>query len=80
MDIKKELKKGIVTFSYTKKDGSIRIAKGTTNNSTLISEGATSKGGENKVANAGYTSYYDIEKKGWRCFAESKLVEIIKVE
>lgn len=80
IDIKKALKNGVVTFSYTKNDGSLRVAKGTTKNSTLIAEGAASKGGENKVARAGYTSYYDLDKQSWRCFAESKLVEIIKVE
>lgn len=80
MNIKEALKNGVVTFSYTKKDGSVRVAKGTTKNTTLMAKGVQSKGGENKVAAAGYTSYYDIDKKGWRAFAESKLVSIIKVE
>jgi len=80
IDIKKALHNGVVTFSYKKNDGTIRVAKGTTKHSTLVAEGAQSKGGENKVARAGYTSYYDIEKQGWRSFAESRLVEIIKIE
>lgn len=79
-EIKKALNNGVVTFSYTKKDGSTRIARGTTKHTTIVAEGAQSRGGENKVASAGYTSYYDLDKKGWRSFAESKLVEIISVE
>lgn len=79
-NIKEALNNGVVTFSYTKKDGSVRVAKGTTKHTTLVAEGAQSKGGDNKVASAGYTSYYDLDKRGWRSFAENKLVEIIKVE
>lgn len=80
IDIKTALHNGVVTFTYKKNDGSIRLAKGTTKHETLVAEGAQSKGGMNKVARAGFTSYYDIDKQGWRSFAESRLVEIIKVE
>lgn len=80
ISIKEALNKGVVTFSYTKKDGTIRVAKGTTKHSYLVDEGAQSRGGENKVAAAGYTSYYDLDKRGWRSFDEGKLVDIINVE
>lgn len=79
-DIKKYLNNGVVTFSYTKKDGTVRVAKGTTKHTTLVAEGAQSKGGDNKVAAAGYTSYYDLDKKAWRSFAEGRLLDIISVE
>lgn len=75
--IKESLKKGIITFSYTKKSGETRTAKGTTNLSIIKDNPNFTglKGGENKVANAGYTSYFDIDKGAWRCFAESALIE-----
>lgn len=75
--IKESLSKGVITFTYTKKSGETRTAKGTTNISIIKSDPDFGgfRGGENKVANAGYTSYFDMEKKAWRCFAESALIE-----
>jgi hypothetical protein len=71
--LKEQMKKGIVTFSYLKNDGSVRVAHGTTN---LTAAGVTHQftGEPSKVKGAGYTSYYDTDKKGWRCFAESRLL------
>ena len=65
--------KGIVKFQYTKKDGSIRTAVGTLKSSLITRKPA---GGENKVKGAGYTTYFDIEKDAFRCFAEAKFLGI----
>jgi hypothetical protein len=72
-ELHKMLCQGTVKFQYTKKDGSVRTAVG-----TLKSDLITNKpsGGMNKVKNAGYTSYFDVEKDAWRCFAESKLLGV----
>lgn len=80
LTINEALNKGVVTFSYKKNDGTIRVAKGTTKHTTLVAEAAQSKGGMNKVESAGYTSYYDLDKKAWRSFAEGRLIEIISFE
>lgn len=77
-NIKESLKNGIVTFKFFKKDGSIRTAKGTTKLST-IEEMYYFKGGEGP-SRFGYISYWDMDKKDWRCFDESKLIEIVSVE
>ena len=70
--LREELKKGVVTFQYMKKDGSIRTAKGTTNVG-VIEENYTFKGGEGPSRH-GYVSYWDMDKGDWRCFDESRLL------
>ena len=67
--------KGAVKFQYTKKDGSVRTAVGTLKSSLIARKPA---GGENKVKGAGYTTYYDLEKDAFRCFAESKLLGVVE--
>ena len=78
LKLKKSLKKGIVTFQYQKKDGTIRTAKGTTNVS-IIEDNYTYKGGEGP-SRYGYTSYWDVDKNDWRCFNENLLIGIISSE
>jgi hypothetical protein len=74
-ELKSMLTKGTVKFQYKKNDGSVRTAVG-----TLKSDMITNKpsGGQNKVKGAGYTSYFDVEKDAWRCFAESKLLGVME--
>jgi len=67
--------KGKVKFQYKKNDGSVRTAVGTLKSSMITNK---PNGGENKVKGAGYTTYYDIEKDWWRCFAESKLLGVVE--
>lgn len=72
-ELKNALKNSICEFVYTKKDGSRRTAFGTTNSSVLDSMGITntftpgiSDPRKEGLKRAGYISYYDFEKKGWR--------------
>lgn len=72
-ELRNALKNNICEFIYTKKDGSRRTAFGTTNSSVLSSIGITSTyssgvsdARREGLKNAGYISYYDLEKKGWR--------------
>lgn len=74
-ELREMLKSGKVKFQYTKKDGSVRTAIGTLKSSLITNK---PNGGQNKVKEAGYTSYYDLEKDAFRCFAESKLVGVVE--
>lgn len=73
-ELKKRFKEGVVTFTYTKKDGSERIATGTTNVDIVAEHDATPKGtgyaGDTDVT----TRYYDIISEGWRSFRNENLV------
>ncbi|MDD5860989.1 MAG: SH3 beta-barrel fold-containing protein [Prevotella sp.] len=65
-----KLRKGIVSFTYRKKDGSIRHAEG-----TLYGVGHTLKGTHRSQCS--YTlNYYDVDSKGWRCFLIGNLIEV----
>ena len=75
---KKALNKGVVTFNYIKKDGTIRQAMGTTK-PEIIESIYGYKGGTGPEK-YGYTNYWDVEKGGWRCFDEKRLVNIVSVE
>ena len=66
-DFKNALKNGVVYFEYVKKDGSIREAKGTTNES-LIPESTKGESTRKYTPNENVTKYYDLEKNGWRSF------------
>lgn len=74
-NLKAALKKGVVKFQYTKNDGTIRTATGTTHKATL-DENCSFKGGEGPKR-YGYTSYWDVDKQDWRCFNDNKLVAIL---
>jgi hypothetical protein len=69
--LREKLAKGIVNFSYVKKDGSLRNACG-----TLFGIGHTIKG-TGKGRTCPYTlSYYDVDCKGWRSFIIENLREV----
>lgn len=69
------LTSGVVSFKYTKKDGSERIASGTRHMDFIRTQGAEPKGtGTEKI---GVITYYDLEKEGWRSFAEENFVEFL---
>ena len=74
-ELREMLINGTVKFQYTKKDGSVRTAVGTLKSSLITHKPA---GGENKVKGAGYTTYFDLEKDAFRCFAESKLLGVVE--
>lgn len=71
-EFKESLRNGVVEFSYEKKDGTIREAKGTLNSDIY--------GEENKPKGTGFevpdniVKYYDLDKVGWRSFNFDKLI------
>ena len=74
-ELRQMMKEGTVTFQYKKNDGTIRQAVG-----TLKSELITKKpaGGVCHPKSAGYSPYFDVEKDGFRVYAESKLIGVVE--
>tara|TARA_R100001015_G_C4614168_1_gene169978 strand:+ start:932 stop:1174 length:243 start_codon:yes stop_codon:yes gene_type:complete len=78
MKLRDRLKLSVVKFSYLKKNGEKRYATGT-NNLELLSivfgmDIKTLKEGRDRC---GITTYFDVEKKGWRSLVDENLLEII---
>lgn len=78
-NIRQRLKLSVVKFSYLKKNGDVRYATGTTNIDLLndlfnLNIEATE---EKEQQRNGTTPYYDFAQKGWRCFKDDNLIEII---
>lgn len=67
----KAMRERVVTFYYSKADGSIRKAMGTLKN---VPAGATLGG--KKITKPSYKTmaYFDIEKKAFRCFKVENLI------
>lgn len=75
MALREALKKGIVRFTYYKKDGTLREAIGTRNltlaeNKTGVAIPAPKTGIVNENA------YYDLDKQAWRSFIPENVVSI----
>jgi hypothetical protein len=68
-DLRNALNEGVVLFQFIKKDGSLREARGTTND-LLVPLGDMPKGKRTPEEQAKYDSatvaFYDINAKGWR--------------
>lgn len=79
---KKEIKERLhsdkpVTFSYIKKNGELRVAKGTLNVNVMGEENAPS-GKIDTINEANTIRYYDILAEGWRSFLVDNFVEFIE--
>ena len=72
-ELKEKLHTGVVEFSYKKKDGSIRTAKGTLNAKHIPEEHVPKNTGYE--APVGVQRYYDLNSEGWRSFLVENLVE-----
>lgn len=72
-ELKKRLKDGEVSFTYRKKDGSLRTARGTTKMDSIPEEHQP-KGNYTSPDNV--CRYYDINSEGWRSFLNENLVSI----
>lgn len=79
--IKEQLESGIVTFTFTKKDGSIRTTKGTRcfDNPLAVGEEYTPPKG-NSTPKPGVITYWDLDKNAWRCFNEDSYIETLEVQ
>ncbi len=78
IDLKKALNEGIVIFQFVKKDGTLRMARGTTS-PDLVPTDDTPKGKRTPEQQAKFdrqtVAFYDIDKKGWRCMKINTLWE-----
>lgn len=72
--LKRKLRSGqIVKFAYLKKDGSIRIAFGTTNPNFVADKVC---GWGDSRENYATSAYYDLERGGWRSFRWENLIAV----
>ena len=72
------LKNGVVTFSYMKKDSSIRFAKGTLND-LLIPIDKLPKGTSTAEPNYSSMAYFDLERQDWRSFNVAEYVGFVDI-
>lgn len=72
-ELRKCLKSGVVNFTYTKKDGTIREAKGTTRMNNIPEENRPKGVRESP---SGIVNYFDLDKSEWRSFREENFEEI----
>ena len=79
--LRKNLKDGIVEFTYSKQDGSFRNAKGTLHE-LLIPKDKKPKGDmSDSAAKPNYKSiaYFDLDKQEWRAFSIDKFIGFVTV-
>ena len=74
-NLKSQMRNGVVEFSYTKKDGSERLAKGTLN-FEIMGEENQPKAGVDYDSNT-TTRYFDVNSNGWRSFKNENFIKIM---
>ena len=72
--LKQKVHDGEVNFTYQKKDGSERTARGTLNVQVMGEENSPKGMDYNK--NDDVTRYYDLNSNGWRSFTNVNLISI----
>ena len=72
--LKRLLKNGVVEFSYKKKDGSVRKAKGTLKDELLPETDRDDERKKNLSKECFY--YYDLKRDDFRCFIRDNFLEI----
>lgn len=73
-DLKEKMRNGVVEFSYTKKDGSTRVAKGTLNFDIMGEKNQPKTGVEYDFNDT--TRYFDVDSDGWRSFKNDNFIGI----
>lgn len=72
--LKSRMHDGEVNFTYQKKDGSERTARGTLNVQVMGEENSPKGIDYNK--NDDVTRYYDLNSNGWRSFTNVNLISV----
>lgn len=80
-DLKQLLKEQIVEFTFTKKNGEVRNARGTRNIDLLLSISDTGFSEDDKPKGIGKESdtscpYWDLDKKAWRSVCLDSVISI----
>ena len=73
--LREALKKGIVNFTFTKKDGTIRHATGTRNLTLAESKTGTSVPAPTS-GRVNENAYFDLDKCAWRSFFPANVLSI----
>lgn len=74
--LKRMLREGTIEFEYTKKDGTTRIAVGTTKLDLFKDSPNYKQPVGNREVNSDIITYWDLDKDGWRSFNGNNLVHI----
>ena len=74
--LKQMLREGTIEFEYTKKDGTTRIAVGTTKLDLFKDSVNYKQPAGNREVNSDIITYWDMDKDGWRSFNGNNLVHI----
>ncbi len=74
--IRERLKLNVVKFAFKKKNGETRYAVGTNNVILLNEMYGLNLDDSSGVDRGDLINYYDLEKKGWRCFNKELLTKI----
>lgn len=69
-ELKNMLREGILVFSYVKKNGETRLARGTSNKGYIESETSYRfpEESKSKVKKENLITYFDLDKNEWRSF------------
>jgi hypothetical protein len=76
-ELKQALNNGVVSFIYTKKDGTERNATGTLCESIILEKGGEMPKGTGETPNQ-TIPYWDVEKCAWRSCLKDNLVSWVK--
>ena len=77
-NLREWLRKGVVTFSYWKKDGTIREAKGTLNDLFIPLDKRPHMDLQHEP-NYSAVAYFDLDKQEWRSFAVTHFIGFVTV-
>lgn len=75
-ELKKRMTDDVVCFTFTKSDGTTRVAYGTLNPKFIKDQGAMPDKSNPRRHGEEILPYYDVEKEGWRCFVKSRFIGI----
>ena len=73
------LNSGIVTFSFWKKDGSIREAKGTTHPLLIPDDKRPKNNNQSPITNHQSIPYYDLDRNDWRSFSITNFIGFVTI-
>lgn len=74
--LKQLLQEGVVEFEYTKKDGTTRVAVGTTKLDLFKDSPNYKESNEKRLVSDDIVTYWDLDKDGWRSFNGNQLTHI----
>ena len=73
------LNSGIVTFSFWKKDGSIREAKGTTHPLLIPEDKRPKNNNQSPITNHQSIPYFDLDRNDWRSFNITHFIGFVTI-